>query len=352
MYKGKIVSDWGLFEDAGGIDNPEACRCVRGALNRFLMEPTTAPFKAAAQAFAETGDASRAKSALVQAFGTSQDFPASVLEVLDKYHQLTYFDTGYEQIFDMLDMRNSNRNGFDISDVISGLTFALVPEGQKAKLYKMSGAKVSVTLDMYGAGLGWSRRLFDDREYWTIEDNAIEFRNKAFSSKAQDFFDLIEAIATTYDVAWAAVTPANVANTDKDYNAIRDINTINQACEEILLRLKNLGMGVSPASEFILLAPIQLKDRIPRALNIVQQPFASSTRHATYNVRVIYTLMLTTTTDYYVIFPKKKIKGANRMDLTVYSDFDPSAYADIAVGWQRYGGAIGELKQLSRCKTS
>ena len=349
--KGKIVSDWGLVEQSGGIDNPAVRRMIRGALNTFLNEPNTAPFKVAAQAFASSGDLGLAKTAFMQAFGTSGDFPTSVLEVLDKFHLTTHFDTGYEQIFDMMDMRNSNRNGFDILDVQSGLTFALVPEGMKAKLYKMEGAKVTVTLDMYGGGLSWSRRLFDDREYWTIEDNAIEFRNQAFSSKAQDFYDLIEAVATTYNVTWQAVT-GSIPATNENYVPIRDINTINKACEEILLRIKDLGYGATPQSAFIILAPIQLVGRIARAIGMVQQPFAGSTSQLNYNVRPIYTMMLTDTSDFYVIFPKKKLKGANRMDLTVFSDFDIEAYADIAVGWQRYGGAIGDIKQISRCKTA
>lgn len=351
MYKGKIISDWGLFERMGGLDNPQARNGLRGALNKFLVEPTTAPFRAAAQAFASTGNPSEAKSVLTQAFATAGDFPTTVLEVLDKYHQLTYFDTGYEQIFDMMDMRQSNRNGFSITDVISGLTFALVPEGMKAKLYKMSGAKVDVTLDMYGAGLGWSRRLFDDREYWTIEDNAIEFRNKAYSSKAQDFFDLLEAVAATHDQAWVAIEGA-IPNTNENYVPLRDIRTINTACESILLHCNSLGMGVTPNSEFIIVAPIQFKNRLPRALGMVQQPFSGSTDQLSYNVRVVYTMMLTSTTEYYVVLPKRKIKGANRMDLTVFSDFDPSAYTDTAYGWQRYGGAIGEIKQIVRCSSS
>jgi len=351
MYKGKIVSDWTLFERMGGIDNPNARSAVRGALNKFLVQPTTAPFKVAAQAFASTGDAVAARSALVQAFATSGDFPTSVLEVLDKYHQLTYFDTGYEQVFDMMDMTGSNRNGFDILDVESGLAFSKVPEGMKAKLYKMSGEKTYITLDMYGGGLSWSRRLFDDKEYWTIEDNAVEFQNKAYSSKANNFYALIEAVPATYDLAWQAVTGA-IPNTNENYVPIRDINTINQACENILIRLMNLGMGVTPASEFIILAPIQLIGRIRRALGIVQQPFASSTTQLNYNVRPVYTLMLTSSTEFYVIFPKKKIKGANRQNLTIFSDFDIEAYADIAVGWQRYGGAIGETRQIVRCSTA
>jgi len=351
MHKGMIVSNWDKFDEMGGLENPTAQRFLRGALNTFLLEPQSAPFKLAAQAFADTGDMSKAKSTFMQAFATSDDFPDSVLQVLDKYHRSLYFDTGYEQIFKSIDMRNSNRDSFQILDVISGLTFDRVPQGEKAHIYKFSGAKATVTLDMYGAGLGWARQLFMNKEYWTIEDNAFEFRNKAGESKAQDHYDLIEATAPTYDLPWQLVNGA-VSDADKDYIPIRDINTINQACENILTRLQDLGMSVTPNSEFVILAPIQLKGRIPRALGLVQQPFGGSTNLATYNVRVIYTLMLTETDKYYVILPGNKIQTATRMDLTVFSDFDIEAFTDIAVGWQWYGAAIGETKQIVRCETA
>jgi len=350
-YKGKIVSDWGLFEKMGGMHNLGAMSMLRGAMNKFCLEPETPPFRAAAQAFSSTGDPNAARNSLIQAFATSQDFPASVLEVLDKYHQSLYFDNGWEEAFKMIDLRGTNRDSFDILDVISGLRFNLTPEGMKAKIYKMSGAKVNVTLDMYSAGLGWSRRLFMNKEYWTIEDNAFEFRNKAKESKAQDHYDLIEAIPTTYDLAYQAVTGA-VPNTNENYVPIRDINTINKACENILIRLQDLGMSVSPKSEFLIVSPIQNVGRIKRALGMVQQPFSSSTKQVNYNVRPVYTLMFSNTSDYYVILPKNKIQSANRMDLTIFSDFDIEAFTEIAVGWQWYGGAIGEEKQLVRCKTS
>ncbi len=356
MHKGNIVSDWGLFERMGGIENPKAMRMVRGAMNNFLRLPNTPPFKAAAQAFMSTGDIDAARSVLTQgfqaqAYATAGDFPASVLEVLDKYHQTLYFDRAYEQAFKSIDLRNSNRDSFDILDVISGLAFTVTPEGEKAHIYKMSGAKVNVTLDMYSGGLGWSRRLFMNKEYWTIEDNAIEFQNKAVESKAQDHYDLIEAIATTYDLAWQPVTGA-VPTTNENYVPIRDINTINKACENILIRLQDLGMSVTPNSQFIILSPIQNIGRIGRALGMVQQPFSGSTTQLNYNVKPYYTLMFTDTDDYYVILPKNKIQTATRMDLTVFSDFDITSFTDIAVGWQWYGGAIGELKQISRCKTA
>ena len=349
-YKGHILPDWGKFEKAGGVNSKDNHSHLMGAVQAFLLEPVRYEhaYRAAANVFSQTGDRSKA----MQAFATSGDFPDSVLEVMAKYQQTTYFDTGYEQVFNMMDFRGVPRNGFQILDVTDGLTFSKVPEGDKAKIYKFSGAKTEVTFDMYGGGLGWHRRLFDDKEYWTLENNAIAFRNKAMSSKAQDFYDLIDAVPATHDLAWQAVTPAGVTTANENYNAIRDINTINEACQEILLHTKSLGYGVTPASQFIILAPVQLRGRISQALGMVHQPFSGSVPLLTYGITVVYTLMLSSASKYYVVLPKEKIMGATRMDLTIFSKFDPESYSDIAVAWQRYGGAIGDITQLVRCSTT
>jgi len=347
-YCGQIVSDWGRFEQMGGFANPQAMGMLNGALQAFTDIAESAPVRAAAQAFARSGDPASIQSTL-QAYATSADFPTTVLEVMAKYQQTSYFDTAYEQIFQMLDMRNSNRNGFDITDVTDALSFKVVEEGAKAKLYGMSGTKTTVTLDQYGGGLSWSRRLFDDKEYWTLENNAVAFRNQWFYDKAVNFYALIDAVAASQDLAWQAVEPAGVTTANENYNAIRDIETINTACENILLDVKDKGYGVSPMTPFVILAPIQLKGRLTRALGMVQQPFASSTARQTYNVSTVYSLMLSSSTEYYVVLPGHKIQGANRMDLTTYLKFDPLSYSDISVGWGRYGGAIGDIEQIQRC---
>lgn len=351
MLKNDFAPDWDRFTHMGGYNSRSAMKSLVGALQSFMLQPETPDFKAASQAFAENGGP--ISGAMQANFATSANFPTTVLEVLKKYQLTTYFDTAYESVFQMLDMRNSNRNGFEILDVQDTISFALVPEGQKAKLYTMSGEKVTVTLDMYGAGLSWSRRLFDDKEYWTLENNAVAMRNKWFSSKATNHYALIDAVGAGQNITWQPVTPAGVPNTDKDYNVIRDINTINLACQTILLAVRNKGYGITPGSQFIILAPVQLKGRLTRALNIVQQPFAASTPLLYYNVSApLYSLMLSSSTVYYVILPKQKLIAANRMDFTIYSKFDELSYSDHTVGWGRYGGAIGDSDQIHRCSTS
>lgn len=330
--KGKIISDWTQVD----FQNSASRAKVVGALNHFMRMPDMkgSPIRKALQHFATKGD-----------------FPAEILQVLEKFHAVPDYDLGYESLFDIRDFTGTNESGFKILNVESGLTFAKVITGDKAKVYKFSGDVTTVSFDKYGGALGWDRTLIDDRQYWTLEDNAIAFRNKAYSSRAANFYALIEAV-TGEDMAWQAVTPASVATSNENYNAIRDVNTINAACLQIMTDLKDSGYGVTANSQFVILAPIALKSRLERAAKMLQQPVVGSGQHLSFNITIIYTLMLSSNSYYYVMFPKAKMKGGYRMDLTIFDEFDILAYADTMAGWLRYGGAIGDTNQIKKCATA
>lgn len=331
-FKGKIINDWGAVD--------------------FSKAEHVAKFKAAMNAFFRAPEKNPVLKAAMQAFATKGDFPAEVLQVLQKFNVSTDYDLGYESLFDIRDFSGTNQSGFEILDVENGLAFSKVKVGEKIKVYKIGGSKATVSFDLYGGALGWSRTLFDDQQYWTMEDTAVAFRNKAYSSRAQAFYTLLDAVSSSQNLAWQAVTPSGVANTDKDYEAIRDINTINKACETILLACKDKGYGVTPNSQFVVSAPIQLKGRILRALAIMQQAFQGSEKRSVYNVVPQFTMMQSATDKYYVVLPKAKMKGGYRMDLTLYSDFDILSYMDTVAGYMRYGGGIGDINQIQRCATS
>ncbi|MDD3089803.1 MAG: hypothetical protein PHT95_07650 [Candidatus Omnitrophica bacterium] len=339
--KGRIIADWGKIKFAPGSNGqmviaPSDRAKVIGALQHFMRMP-------------DAKDSPIRKA--IQAFATKGDFPTEILQILEKYHAVPDYDLGYEQIFDIRDFTSTNEAGFKILDVTSGLTFAKVPTGMKAKVFKFSGDVTEVTFDMYGGGLNWDRKLIDDRQYWTLEDNAIAFRNKAYSSRAENFYALLEAAGAASGNAqnWAAVTPASVAASNENYNAIRDVNTINAACLAILTDLKDDGVGANANSQFVIVAPVALKSRLERASKLLQQAVTGSGEHLNFNIRMIYTLMLSSNSYYYVCFPKAKCKGGYRMDLTMFDQFDILAYADTMVGWMRYGGAVGDTDQIARC---
>lgn len=331
-YKGKIIQDWGAVD----FSNQDHVLKFRAAMNAFFKAPDRNPTLKAA----------------IQAFATKGDFPAEVLQILQKFNVSTDYDLGYESIFDIKDFTGTTQSGFKILDVENGLTFSKVKNGEKVKVYKMGGSVATVSFDLYGGALGWSRTLLDDQQYWTMEDTAMAFRNKAYSSRAQAFYDLLDAVSSSQNLAWQAVTPAGVPNTDKDYEAIRDANTINKACETILLACKDKGYGITPNTQFVISAPIQLKGRITRALVYLQQAFQGSTKRVDYNVTAQFTMMQSASDKYYVVLPKQKMKGGYRMDLKLYGDFDILAYTDLMAGYMRYGGGIGDSNQIQRCSVA
>jgi hypothetical protein len=317
--RGKIIKDWSKID----WTNPVHVKQWAGAFQHFMRVPEKDPLVKAA----------------LQHFTTKGDFPAEILQVLEKVHAIPDWDNAFESIFDIRSFEGTNQSGFDILDVSSGLTFAKIPIGDKIKIYKMQGTKTSVTFDRYGGGLNWDRIWFDDKQYWQIEDTAVEFRNKAYQSRAANFYALIEAV--TNATTWQGTS------TDTEVN--RDIATINAAALAILTAVKDKGYGVNANTELVILAPLGLMARLNKALTQLNQAFAGSSRSIVFTARPLYTLMLSSNSYYYVCLPKRKLKGGYRMDLTLFNMFDPLAYADTVAGWMRYGGAIGDTDQIEKC---
>lgn len=292
------------------------------------------------------------EKARLQMFTTLNDFPATPKDVIDKFHELSVYDNFWETIFDVRDFSTSRRDGFSMVTNASGLTFKKMLTGEKLEVFQMSGDKEYVYFDYYGGALNWDRKLFDNQDYWTLEDNAIEFRNEAGRIKSATFYALIEAVAgTKADIAWQASADAVVLGT-RGYAAIRDATTINLAARTILLNCQAKGYGVTAqGTPLIILCPIHLRSRIREALSVSIDTSPVNEKVIDYNFQLITSLMLTDTTHYWVILPKRKLKAGNRMDLTVFQDFDMLSYVDTAAGWMAFGGAIGDTDQLERCNT-
>jgi hypothetical protein len=292
-------------------------------------------------------------AAAMEAFGAAGDFPDAARQVIEKFHAIPAYDMGYQEIFDIRDFTGTNESGFDILDVEDGLAFRKVPGGEKVHIFKMAGTKATVDFDIYGGGLGWMRTLIDDKKYWTLEDNAVAFVNKAYENKAAAYYALVEAVGAGHNIAWQNPDPATLANTVETYTANRDAQTLNKAAETILLAIKAKGYGVTlQNASFLVPCPIQLVGRLNKALGLMLQGFAGSPSQIAYKFRLLPTTMFATTTAYYVCIPKIKAKAGDRMNLTIFNKFDEESYSDIAVGWFRHGGAIGDQDQFARCAIS
>ena len=284
----------------------------------------------------------------VQEFTTTGDFPTKALEVIEKFHLLANYDTGYESIFDVRDYTNSGQMGFRMMDVQSGMTFTEIPIGGKIKLKQMSGTQEFVFFDYYGGGLNWHRTLFENQDWWTLEDNAMAFINAAYFRRASVHYQLLEAAMNSK----TCITLQDPGCDNCDAYAIALAKAINYAITTILTNVQNKGYGETVGSTFILLAPIQALELVNSALSVRLQAFEASERIQSFNVQKVFTMMLTNTNRIGVILPKVKIKSGNRLNLETFSSFDMLTRSDAVAGWMGFGAAIGDLDQIECIDTT
>jgi len=321
--------------------DPEQRKSLAGALQYFCALPN----KFAADRFANVQEFVKTHKQ-IQEFTLMSDgwVNEKAIDIVQKFHLMTDYDNGYEQIFDIRDYSGTKASGFDMAGVKSGLTFREVKPGEKLKVYEMAGAKERCYFCYYGGALGWHRQLFEDGDWWTIEDNAIEFRNKAYSHRAGIYYALLEAAADAKGCC--DVIHADCSDCDADARSIA--TSINYAATNILTNVANRGYDLNPATtQFIVLTPLQLRGRVRYALGQRMQAFSDSERLIDYNFKQITSMMLTQTDRIMVILPGRTLKIGYRMDLTLFDDFDMLSYTDTVAGWMRHGGCIGDIDQIN-----
>jgi len=276
--------------------------------------------------------------------------PANARDAVATFLEKPEADFGYERVFDVIDFTSTQKNGFDIVTVGAGLTFAPVKPGQKARVYKLTGEKISVSFERYGGALQWDKTWFDDAEFWNIEETTRAFRNQWYNDRAQVFYDLVSAARADSDVSWKGDSG--------DAKAVRDAETINYACADIISTLAGAGFDVNPLTRFVVAGPIQLVARLQNALRVsLLESSAEGTLN--FNVELVITNKLKNqaldtaeTSQYFVCLPGRKAKGGYRQELTLLSETDILAYAETIAAWGRYGGAVGDTDQFRRCATS
>lgn len=185
-----------------------------------------------------------------------------------------------------------------------------------------------------------------------MEDMAANFVTKYYEDRAGIAYALIEAISSGINLSWQAVTPSGVATSNENYEAIRDFNTMNKAVETLFTNNRSKGYGITPNTQFTLLYPFQLRGRIQRALGVKNMNISGAQAGMNYNLVPVESIMLTDATKYYVVLPGHNAQWGNRMNLTIMREEDALSYSEIAVGWGRYGGAIGDTAQFVRAATS
>lgn len=322
-----VIADWRLAD----LKDPEGLKKFRAAVQHFMTKP----------------EKLRAR---IHEYTTRSDVPLSARDAVALFPEAPEADFGFERVFDIIDFTSSRKNGFDVVTVGSGLSFAPVRPGQKAKVYKFTGERITVPFERYGGALQWDKTWFDDAEFWNIEDATRQFRNRWYSDRAQIYYDLISASRADSDITWKGEST--------DTKAVRDAETINYACADIITSLAGKGLEANPQTRFVVVAPIQLMARMKNAINISLLDTGSK-GVLNFNVELVLTykiknhaLSAPETGKYFVCLPGRKAKGGYRQELTLLAETDILAYAETVAAWGRYGGIVGDNDQFRRCATS
>lgn len=291
--------------------NPKHLQYVTGKINEFCR----APVEIRQQVLARVQELTT-KDATPDLFNNINVADVIQTDVGD-------IDLGWQQAFDLIDLRDTQESSFEVLDVSSGLTFSKVKPGENAKIYRVSGSKVTVSIDRYGGGLGFDLDWWMDSKFYHVEQAVADFRFKHYDEMAQVFFALI-----------TAVTTAGTFDTD-------DMTTINNAVAAIL-NASHKVLPVSPSSTFLLYYNPTLEKRVFKALNQVVAYTAQ--KELRYRVIPVMSLYVTDTTHTWLVLPGRKNKWGNRMDLTVLEQTNIHNWTHDAVGWSRYGAHLNSAQ--------
>jgi hypothetical protein len=243
-------------------------------------------------------------------------------------------DFGFEDLFDLVDMRGSMQTSFDILDVSNLITFAEVKTGERMKKYGIQDSKSTISKMTVAAALGILDDWIDYAQYWNLNQAAIEAKSKYYDKMATDHYALITAAA----VAQAFATD--------------DITTINNACSSILTACAAKGYTLTGNETFELRSNVSLKYRIEKAFALTyNSPGPTTPNQLIFALNRKYSTKLSTS-EYYVVLAGRKLKRGIWSDLSAETDRDILMRGtDVAYSGE-YNAGVGEVQQVRKLALS
>lgn len=280
----------------------------------------------------------------------STDFAKLVSDAFNVTIAAQAFDLGWQRAFKEVPL-GQNQDTWDIYDVQNGLTFHLVPEGDRIQIDGISGSKVTPHVDYYGGALGWTDRLIRYRKVAAMLDIATVFRNRFWSNKADNHYLLLAAAAAT---PGQTTTYQGVA---ADGQLRRDIATINACAFALANRCKDKGYGDTAAMELLLYHNPLDKGRILAALAATTATMQAALGRAEvvhWNVTPIATFNSNVLADHPImILPGNKLQSAEDMPPTTFTQpKDILTLNEVQAVWSIYGAAVGDTDQAQRMNLS
>lgn len=252
-------------------------------------------------------------------------------------------DTGWMQLFDLVDLRNSPHDHFDVDDTNAGITYVqIAPGAEIKKRTKISESKTSCAYTTYGAGVGLLDDWITKQMFWRIDEIIAEFRAQHFDQMANVHYSLFTALGSGINQAFS---------TD-------DATTFNAAASTLLRNLRKMGYGVSQNTGLKILAAPEKVGRIQRMLQAQQGSqlvaFGTMKEPIAYTVDAVIssTWVPASDTGYYLILPGKKLKRGLWQDLSVEQQRNAAQRATDWYASAQYNAIVGDTNQVVRVQYS
>jgi len=287
----------------------------------------------------------RIKAALQTKYSTASDNPILVdlaSEFASFFHSnMPELDTGYLGLFDLVDMRGSTHDHFDIVDTNAGITYEQIAPGAAIKKRTaISESRTQVPFLTYGAGLGLLDDWLSYQQFWKVDEAIGEFRAKYFDTKASLHYGLLTALGSGIDVAFA---------TD-------DATTFNSAAAAILRNVRSSGYAVGQNAALKIVTSPEQVGRVKRMLEATSGStmlaFGTMKQPIAYQVDEVIasTYIAANDTGYYLVLPRRKLKRGEWRDLGIEQQRNASARATDWYASGQFNAVVGDSNQVRRVK--
>lgn len=313
--------------DKSAVAANEGITLLNKGVKRVLREPSVENIKAY----------------LGQKYATPSDNPI-LQDIAQQFAQFFHsnmpeIDLGWTVLFDLIDLRGSTHDHFDMDDTNAGISFTLREPGKPVDVRKnITEAKTTISMQEYADGIGILDRWLDFNQFWKIDDVLAEFRSKYFDIQASIHYGLFTALSSAVNTAFA---------TD-------DTTTYNNAASTILNAVRGKGYAVSQNSGFYIVCSVGHKGRIMRMLTAEQG--SQIVAFGTFKQPIAFTVqgviatpyVAESDTGYYLVLPGRKLKRGLWLDLTTEMQRNIYTSAQDIVGKGRFNAIIGDTAQVSR----
>lgn len=287
-------------------------------------------------------------SRVIQAFSGSGDLPQLTKDVFNVVNTVPNFDTFWQMAFQGIKLRKGQLS-WEIADVASGIVFELIPEGDKAKFYGISGNIVTAKIDKYGAGIGVTWEMIEGRKLYQFIDLMGQVRDRLMKLWADIHYGLIATASLGQTVAYQGVATDPVLD--------RDIATLNLGYTTIGDATKDKGYGDTANAAMVLYLSPNLKARTNHAMRVTTADVAGGRTGGAgaapgttveFNIAPRFSWNSAIPTNKgLLVLPGNKIQNAAYIQELSLNEKDISTLSELRTYWSAFGAIIADADQTA-----